>query len=168
MALQGSMMQMLAHGINVVGLFFVADIIFSRTGTNNLDELGGIRTSAPRFATLFIIILLGSVALPLTNGFVGEFMLLNGIFKYNAVMAGIAGLTIILGAVYMLGSYQRVMLGEKNALVLQGFEDIKTSEKLVLTIICAAVLLMGLYPKALLQLSEPAVNQLVQIISAKQ
>jgi NADH-quinone oxidoreductase subunit M len=168
MALQGSMMQMLAHGINVVGLFFVADIIFSRTGTNNLDELGGIRSSAPRFATLFIIILLGSVALPLTNGFVGEFMLLNGIFKYNAVMAGIAGLTIILGAVYMLGSYQRVMLGEKNALVLQGFEDIKTSEKLVLTIICAAVLLMGLYPKALLQLSEPAVNQLVQIISAKQ
>src|ERR1035437_9129453 len=95
--LQGGMMQMLAHGINVVGLFFVVDVLFNRTKTQDISQLGGIRNVTPYFATMFMMVLLGSVALPLTNGFVGEFLLINGVYQYNAYMAGFAGLTVILG-----------------------------------------------------------------------
>jgi len=112
--LQGSVVQMVAHGVNVVGLFFCADIIFNRTHTNESNELGGIRNLAPQFSTMFIIIVLGSVALPLTNGFIGEFLLLYGIYEYNTWLSAFAGLTIILGAVYMLRMYKKVMLGESG------------------------------------------------------
>src|SRR3569832_2089627 len=103
--LQGGIIQMLSHGSNIVGMFFISDIIMQRMKTRNLPELGGIRNVAPQFATYFIIVLLATVALPLTNGFIGEFLKKNGVYQYNAYMAGVAGLTIILGAVYMLVSY---------------------------------------------------------------
>ncbi len=91
--MQGGLIQMLNHGINVVGLFFVADLIERRLGTRSLADLGGIAKSAPKFATLFMIIMLGSVAVPLTNGFVGEFLLLNGVWNYNFWLGAVAGLT---------------------------------------------------------------------------
>ena len=83
-----------------------------------MDHLGGLSTTAPGFATYFMIIMLASVALPLTNGFVGEFLLINGIYQYSQILAAFAGLTIILGAVYMLNAYMKISLGEAN-LVLQ-------------------------------------------------
>ena len=85
--------------------------------TREMKELGGIRNEAPQFATYFIIILLASIGLPLTNGFIGEFLLLTGVYQYNAWMAAVAGLTIILGSVYMLTSYQKIVLGENNKLL---------------------------------------------------
>lgn len=85
--LQGSIIQMLSHGINVVALFYVVDLLQRKTHTRNLDELGGIANIDREFAILFFIIVAGSVALPLTNGFVGEFMLLNGVFQANAILA---------------------------------------------------------------------------------
>src|SRR5690606_24976602 len=88
--LQGAMIQMVSHGIVIVGLFYVIDIILARTSTLEMGNLGGIRTSAPRFNTAFIIILLGSIALPLTSGFVGEFLLINAVFQYNVVSGGFA------------------------------------------------------------------------------
>jgi len=97
--LQGGMIQMVSHGINVVGMFFIAEIIFTRMQTRTINELGGIRNVAPLFATFFMIVLLASVALPLTNGFIGEFLLINGLYQFNAWIAAVAGLTVILGAV---------------------------------------------------------------------
>src|ERR1700758_4063638 len=111
---QGAVIQMLSHGVNVVGLFLIADILVRHTGTREINKLGGIRGMNGQFGVLFLIILLGAVALPLTNGFVGEFLLINGVFQFSALMATFAGLTVILGAVYMLRSYQGIMLGEKN------------------------------------------------------
>src|SRR6201996_4881123 len=110
--LQGALIQMLSHGINVVGLFFIWDIISRRMNTREISELGGIAKVAPKFAIAFLLITLGTVALPLTNGFIGEFMLLNGIFQYNIWIAAIAALTMIFGAVYMLRMYKAVMQGE--------------------------------------------------------
>jgi NADH-quinone oxidoreductase subunit M len=162
---QGGMIQMLSHGVNVVGLFFIADLIQKRTGTREIASLGGIRNVNPQFAVLFLIVLLGSVALPLTNGFVGEFLLLSGVYQHNAWMAAFAGLSVILGAVYMLRSYQSVMLGETNALT-SSFAPLETSEKAVLVIICAAIIAFGIYPKPLLDISAPAVEQLVQGVQA--
>src|SRR5690606_22393364 len=81
--LQGGMIQMLSHGINVVGLFFIIDIIFRRTNTREIASLGGITQTTPALSIMFLILLMGSVALPLTNGFIGEFLLLSGVFQYN-------------------------------------------------------------------------------------
>jgi NADH-quinone oxidoreductase subunit M len=158
--IQGAMIQMLSHGVNVVGLFFIVDILQRRTNTREIALLGGIRNVNPQFAVFFLIILLGSVALPLTNGFIGEFLLLNGLFQHNAWMAGFAGLSVILGAVYMLRSYQSIMLGESNALT-STFTALTGSEKAVLLIICTAVIVFGVFPKPLTDIVAPAVDQLV-------
>ncbi|WP_231458758.1 NuoM family protein [Pedobacter sp. Leaf132] len=164
--LQGAMVQMLSHGINVVGLFFVLDIIFSRTKTNKIEELGGIAKSAPQLAIVFLIIVLGTVALPGTNGFIGEFLLLMGVYNYGILAAAVAGLTIIFGAVYMLRMYQNVMLGKTNDLTIT-FTDIQGTEKLVLYIICALIIVLGVYPKPLLHLTEASVQHLLEQVNQK-
>lgn len=157
---QGSMIQMLSHGVNVVGLFFIVDLIQKRTNTRDIASLGGIRNVNPQFSVFFLIILLGSVALPLTNGFVGEFLLLNGVYQYSSWMAAFAGISVILGAVYMLRSYQSIMLGETNSLT-NSFAPLTRNEKTVLIIICAAIIGFGVYPKPLLDIAEPSVIKLV-------
>jgi NADH-quinone oxidoreductase subunit M len=154
---QGSVVQMLAHGVNVVGLFFCADIILNRTNNQNIDALGGIRSLAPQFTTLFMIVVLGSVALPLTNGFIGEFLLLFGVYKYNTWLSAFAGLTIILGAVYMLRMFQRVMLGDINENV-PVFADLRWNEKIVLGVIALVIIVLGIYPKPVFDIAEPALQ----------
>lgn len=164
--MQGAMIQMLSHGINVVGLFFVLDIIASRMGTYKIADLGGIAKQAPKLAIAFLIILLGTVALPGTNGFIGEFLLLIGIYQYSLWAAIFAGLTIIFGAVYMFRMYQNIMLGKTNELTI-GFTDIKGSEQVVLYVICALVIVLGVYPKPILQLSEASVQHLIEQVTQK-
>jgi len=157
---QGALIQMLAHGVNVVGLFLIADILLRHTGTRNIPDLGGIRNMNGQFSVLFLIVLLGSVALPLTNGFIGEFLLINGVYQYSAWMAAFAGLTVILGAVYMLRAYQNIMLGEKN-INIGAFGSLSSSDKAVLFIVCTAIIAFGVYPKPLNDLAEPAVKALL-------
>ena len=158
--LQGAVIQMLSHGVNVVGLFLIADILMRHTGTRDIDKLGGIRSMNGQFGVLFLIIMLGSVALPLTNGFVGEFLLIGGVFQYSAWMGAFAGLTVILGAVYMLRSYQAIMLGEKKSNEVT-FGSLADTDKAVLLVICVAVIAFGVYPKPLNDLAEPAVKALL-------
>jgi NADH-quinone oxidoreductase subunit M len=158
---QGGMVQMLSHGINVVGLFFIYDIIASRVGTGEMNVMGGIRGVAPQFALMFLIVLLGSVALPLTNGFVGEFLLINGLYQYDFWLAVFGGLTVILGAVYMLRGYQKMMLGETTARTAS-FTDLTTNEKWVLIPICILIILCGVYPDPILKLTEPSVKALLE------
>ena len=170
--LQGAMIQMLSHGINVVGLFFIWDIINRRLNTRDIGQLGGIAKVAPKFAIAFLIILLGTVALPLTNGFVGEFLLLNSVFQYGAIhfsnvwLVAVAGLTMIFGAVYMLRMYKKVMQGETNVLTAT-FTDISGSEQLVLGIICALIIIIGIYPQPILHISDAAVTALVDSVKLK-
>lgn len=162
--IQGSLVQMLAHGINVVGLFFIAEIIFRRTNTHEITKLGGITKNTPNFTVYLIIIMLGSVALPLTNGFVGEFLLLKGVYEYNNWMGAIAGLTIIFGAIYMLRMVQKTMFGEANTLT-EKFTDLTFTEKATLLPIAFLIILFGIAPNILLKLTDPAVNQLLTIIN---
>lgn len=158
--LQGGVIQMFAHGINVVGLFFCADILFNRTNTNEINELGGIRNLAPVFSTMFMIVVLGSVALPLTNGFIGEFLLLYGVYEYNNWMAVPAGLTIILGAAYMLRMYKKVMLGNVSSYVPE-FQDLKWNEMVVLGVIVALIFVMGIYPQPVMNIAEPVLQDIL-------
>jgi NADH-quinone oxidoreductase subunit M len=160
---QGAVIQMLSHGVNVVGLFLIADILLRHTGTRDIDKLGGIRNMNGQFSVLFLIILLGSVALPLTNGFIGEFLLINGVYQYSAGMAAFAGLSVILGAVYMLRSYQKIMLGDKAAGGIE-FGSLATSDKAVLITVCVVIIAFGVYPKPLNDLAEPAVKALLSTL----
>ena len=162
--ISGAVFQMISHGINVVGLFFVAEIILRRTNTRKIADLGGIRNVEPTFAALFMIILLGSVALPLTSGFIGEFLLINGIYQYDAWIAAFAGLTVILGAVYMLRSYQKVMLGEVNG-TTASFAPLTFNEKAVLIPIVILIIALGVYPKPLMEIAEPAVQNILSVIN---
>jgi NADH-quinone oxidoreductase subunit M len=162
--LQGAMIQMLAHGINVVGLFFVIEIIQQRTKSRDLAHLGGITQKSKSLSIYFLIILLGAVALPLTNGFVGEFLLLKGLYQYNIYYGTIAGLTIILGAVYMLRMFQKSMFGITSKLT-DNFKDLVFEEKIVLFSIAFLVLSIGISPNTFLSISEPAAASLLKLIN---
>ncbi len=151
-AMQGAVIQMVSHGINIVGLFIILDAIERRTGTREIPNLGGLAAQAPRLAIFFMIILLGSVALPLTNGFVGEFLLLLGIFEVHPVMAAIAGLTIIFSPVYMLWMYQRVMLGKTNEITAD-IPDLTWTEMAALIPLVAMIFWIGIYPSFFLGIS---------------
>ena len=162
--LQGSMVQMISHGLVAVGLFFVCEIIFERTGTSNLASLGGLRNQVPLLATCFIIILLGSVGLPLTSGFIGEFLLLSGIFQHAAWMAGVAGISMILGAVYMLNAFQKIMLGESNP-AFGKIQDLYLSEKIVLYTLVIFILAVGVFPQPILSVAEPALLKIISVVN---
>ena len=163
---QGSVVQMMAHGVNVVGLFFCADIIFNRTKSLQVEGLGGIRNVAPQFNTMFMIVVLGSVALPLTNGFIGEFLLLFGVYEYNTWLSVFSGLTIILGAVYMFRMFQRVMLGNTSE-TTSVFQDLMWNEKIVLAIIAITIIVMGIYPKPVFDIAQPALQSILDKVIIK-
>ncbi|MEI7423968.1 MAG: NADH-quinone oxidoreductase subunit M [Prolixibacteraceae bacterium] len=160
--MEGAMIQMISHGVNIFGLFFCYEIIVRRTNTGQISSLGGIATQAPIFAAFFMIIMLGSISLPLTNSFIGEFLLLQGVFQYNGYLAAVAGLTIILGAVYMLWMYQRTMYGEVKE-ATTGFTDLTFQEIIVLVPVVVVILWIGIYPHLFLHLAEPAVKSIMNI-----
>ena len=108
--------------------------------------------------------MLGSVALPLTSGFVGEFLLINSLVQYQFIIGAVAGLTIILGAVYMLRTFQKVMSGETNKVTV-GFIDLTIQDKLVLYPMVILILAIGIYPTPLLEISEAAVDTILMVFS---
>lgn len=159
--LRGAVLQMIAHGFVVVGLFFVSEIIFRRYETRNISEMGGIRAQSPKFTSMFLILVLASVALPSTFNFVGEFTVLYSLSHVNIWFALLGGTTIILGAYYMLKMFQHVMLGETNVKL---FADVTFNEGLSLVIIIAVLFFFGMYPKPIIDLITPSLeNILVQI-----
>jgi NADH-quinone oxidoreductase subunit M len=161
--MQGAIIQMLSHGIVVFALFYIIDIIFERTKTRSLSELGGIRNMAPVLSSVFIVVMLGNVALPLTSGFVGEFMLINSLVQYQFLIGASAGLTIILGAIYMLRTFQKAMSGEPGKATAD-FVDLTTHEKLVLFPMVILIIVIGIYP-TLLAISEAAVDSILVVMS---
>jgi NADH-quinone oxidoreductase subunit M len=162
-AMQGAMIQMVSHGINITGLFILIQYIEARTNTTSIAALGGMAIKAPRLAVFFMIILLGSIGLPLTNGFVGEFLILLGLFKYNAVFAAVSGLTIIFSAGYMLWTYQRVMLGNTNA-VTENITDLSRKEMIPLFAIAIIILWIGIFPDVFMKMAENGVSQIIGVV----
>ncbi len=156
--LNGAVYQMIAHGFVIVGLFFAAEIIFRRFQTNKISEMGGIRSQTPKFTSMFMILVLASVALPGTFNFVGEFTVLYSLSQISIWYAIFGGTTIILGAYYMLKMFQKTMLGETNSRV---FADITTNEAITLLLIIAFLLFFGLYPKPFTDLISPAIKEII-------
>ena len=160
--LSGAVSQMIAHGFVIVGLFFAAEVIFRRFGTYKIDEMGGVRSQACKFTSMFMILVLASVALPGTFNFVGEFTVLYSLSQLNLWFAVLGGTTIILGAYYMLKMFQNVMLGETNTKV---FADVTTSEAIVFVILIAFLLFYGLYPKPIVNLVSPSIKEILTQIN---
>jgi NADH-quinone oxidoreductase subunit M len=161
---QGGLFEMLSHGILAVGLFAVYDILETRFGHDDMSKMGGVRDVNALFAFLFFAIVMGSVALPFTSGFVGEFLLLVGLFQYNWVFALFGGLTVILGAVYMLRAFQTIMLGPKNERSAS-FAPLTTIEKTVLIIVVILVVGLGIFPAPLMEVSNSAVESILANIN---
>ncbi|MFV5683955.1 complex I subunit 4 family protein [Flavobacterium sp. GB2R13] len=159
--LRGAVLQMIAHGFVVVGLFFVAEIIFRRYETRAIAEMGGIRTQTPKFTSMFLILVLASVALPTTFNFVGEFTVLYSLSQINIWFAILGGLTIILGAYYMLKMFQHAMLGETNSKL---FADVTINEGITLVIVIAVLFFFGMYPKPIIDLITPSLEEILKVI----
>jgi NADH-quinone oxidoreductase subunit M len=162
LGLQGVQVQMFNHGINVIGLWILANAIESTLGTRKLSELGGLATKAPTMAILFVVLAFANIALPLTNAFIGEFLLFNGLFQYNIWIAAAAGVSIILGAIYTLQMVQKVLFGEVSAVTANATE-INSYSKWVLIVIVIAVIALGVYPQPLIDLTKDSVNALLVI-----
>ena len=160
--LRGAVLQMIAHGFVVVGLFFAAEIIFRRFATRDINELGGIRIQSPKFTSMFLILVLASVALPGTFNFVGEFTVLYSLSQINVWFAVLGGTTIILGAYYMLKMFQNVMLGEANS---KTFADVSVNEAISLVAIIAVLIFFGFYPKPITDLITPSLEIILNVIN---
>ena len=162
LGLQGVQVQMFNHGINVIGLWILANAIESTLGTRKLSELGGLATKAPTMAILLVVLAFANIALPLTNAFIGEFLLFNGLFQYNIWIAAVAGVSIILGAVYTLQMVQKVLFGEVSAVTANATE-INAYSKWVLIVIVVFIVVLGVYPQPLIDLTKDSVNALLVI-----
>jgi len=160
--LRGAVLQMIAHGFVIVGLFFAAEIIFRRFETQTISEMGGIRTQSPKFTSFFLLLVLASVALPSTFNFIGEFTVLYSLSQINIAFAILGGTTIILGAYYMLKMFQNVMLGETNS---KTFNDITWNEGMAMGIIIAVLFFFGMYPKPILDLITPSLQVILNQIN---
>lgn len=147
---EGAVMQLFNHGINIIGLWIVVDLIERQTGIRKMSELGGLAQQAPWMAALLVVVALANIALPLTNAFVGEFLMFSGLFQYNPWLALLAGLSIILAAVYTLVMIQKVFYGERNELTQ--VKDLGSAEAIALIAIIAMILAAGIYPGPLMQL----------------
>ena len=157
--LKGAVLQMIAHGFVVVGLFFIAEIILRRYETTTISEMGGIRSQSPKFTSMFLILVLSSVALPTTFNFVGEFTVLYSLSQINVWYAILGGTTIILGAYYMLKMFQNVMLGETNTKI---FKDVTINETITLVIIIGVLFFFGMYPKPINDLITPSLELILE------
>ena len=159
MSLQGIMIQMFSHGINIIGLWIVVEMIEQKTGVKYMSELGGVAQKAPVLTIMLVIIAFANIALPLTNAFVGEFMMFAGIYQHSIWMAVVAGLAIILAAVYTLNMIQKVFYGNTNALT-EKITDISFAQKLALGLIVVMIFTFGVYPQPMIDLAKEAVNGL--------
>ena len=147
--LEGVMIQMFNHGINIIGLWIVIDLIEKQLGVRKISQLSGIANKAPILTIMLVIIAFANIALPLTNAFIGEFMMFSGLFRYSIWFAAIAGISIILAAVYTLSMIQKVFYGETNALTAT-IKDISVNEKIALGTIVVLIFAIGIHPQPFL------------------
>ncbi|MFY7793601.1 MAG: complex I subunit 4 family protein [Chitinophagaceae bacterium] len=162
-AWHGATIQMFSHGINILGMWIVVALIERKLGIRKISELGGLARKAPTLAILFLVVAFANVALPLTNAFIGEFLMFAGLFKFNMWYAAVAGLGIILSAVYTLNMIKRVMFGATNG-VTETFGETGRPVVIALTIIVLIIFATGVYPEPLFNLIESSSDALLRRI----
>ena len=164
---EGSIYQMLNHGISTGGLFLIVGMIYERRHTRMIADFGGLAKVMPVFAVFFMIITLSSIALPGTNGFVGEFLILLGTFKSNMWYGVLATTGVVLGAAYMLWMFQRVMFGVVTKEENKKLKDLGKREVLILTAMVFFIILMGVYPKMFFKKMDTSVTDYLSFVKAR-
>jgi NADH-quinone oxidoreductase subunit M len=165
---QGSVYQMLAHGVSTGGLFIIVGMLSDRRHTRLISEFGGLKGVAPRLVAAFLMITLSSIALPGLNGFVGEFLILIGAFKWSPTLTAIAATGVILSAVYMLWMFQRVNYGAVTKDKNRNMRDLTPREWAILVPTIAMTVLMGVFPGIFLRPMEPAVVKVIERVTGSQ
>ncbi len=159
--IEGSIFQMISHGIISAALFFSVGVVYERMHTRQIKSYGGLVSVMPRYAVVLMIFTLGSLGLPGTTGFVGEFLILLGTFKVNFTVATIASLGVILGAAYILWLYRRIVFGEITNPEVKNLKDLNNSELIILTFLAFISIFFGFYPDPLLSTTSSSVDGLI-------
>jgi NADH-quinone oxidoreductase subunit M len=162
--LEGSVIQQINHGISTGALFLIVGLIYERRHTREIKEFGGLSNVMPVYATLFMIVMLSSIGLPLLNGFIGEFTILQGAFEANWHWAAWAVSGIVLGAAYMLWLYQRTMFGPCDNPKNQVLKDLNLREIMTLVPLIIGAFWIGLYPAPFFKVLEEPVQAIVQSV----
>jgi len=163
--LSGSVIQQINHGISTGALFLIVGLIYERRHTREIKEFGGLSNVMPRYATLFMIVMLSSIGLPLLNGFIGEFTILQGAFEAHWQWAAWAVAGIVLGAAYMLWLYQRTMFGPCENPKNQALKDLNLREMMTLIPLIVWAFWIGIYPKPFFNVLEAPIRQIVQTVN---
>ncbi len=165
-ALQGGLLQMINHGISTGALFLIVGVLYERRHTRLIADYGGISKVMPLYATVFLIMTMSSIGLPTLNGFIGEFLILQGVFADppNRIWAVVAVLGIVLGAAYMLWLYQRVMLGKNDNPANHNLTDLNLRELATFVPLILLAFWIGLYPRPFLSYLNEPVNEIVEIV----
>ena len=156
--LQGSVFQMISHGLISAALFLSAGFLIDKMKTKNIDNFGGLWNQMPIFSVFFMVYCLGAISFPGTTGFIGEFLILLGAFKINFLIAFIAAFGVILSACYVLWLYNRVCFGNNN---FRGISDLNAQEMLVFLIFLLLIVILGIYPNFLISFYELSTNMLI-------
>jgi NADH-quinone oxidoreductase subunit M len=159
---QGAIFQMLSHGIVSGALFLCVGVVYDRMHTREINAYGGLVHRMPVYAAVFMLFTLASVGLPATSGFIGEFLVMTGLFMVNTWVAALTCTGIILGAAYMLWLYRRIIFGELVKAELKNILDMDMREKVVFAPLVLLVLWMGIYPASFTSVMEASVDKLVQ------
>ncbi|HUH04649.1 MAG TPA: NADH-quinone oxidoreductase subunit M [Kofleriaceae bacterium] len=167
-AVLGAMIQMLSHGLVSGALFLIVGVVYDRLHTRDIDRYGGLADTMPAYAFLFMCFMLASVGLPGTSGFVGEFLILLGVFRVSTLEAFLAGTALFLGAMYMLYLYRRVIFGTITRDDVRAMLDLSPREKAVFAPLLLLVFWMGVYPESFLAPIRTSVDNLVERVSAAQ
>lgn len=160
-AVQGAIYQMLSHGIVSGALFLCVGVVYDRLHTREISRYGGLANNMPKYAFVFMLMMMASVGLPGTAGFVGEFLVLTGVFQVNTWVALFTATGVILGAAYMLYLYRRVIYGELVKEDLKGLLDLDRREIAIFAPLCVIVMWMGVYPMSFLEIMDASVTNLL-------
>ena len=160
--MNGVMIQMFNHGINVIGLWIIADAIEQKLGTRKFSELGGLAQKAPTLAILLTVIAFANIALPLTNAFIGEFLMFNGLFNFNGFVAAVAGISVILSAIYTLLMVQKILFGNTST-ATENAKEISSNVQQMLIVLVVIIFVLGVYPQPLIHLTKDTVNAIFAI-----
>ena len=160
--IEGSIFQMISHGIISAALFLCVGVLYDRTSSRMIKTFGGVVNYLPNFSLIFVVFVLGALGLPGTTGFIGEFLVLLGAFKINYLVAILASTGVVLCAAYMLWMAKRVIFGKINNEIVSRLKDINYLEGSVLVILCVVSLVFGFYPEPLLNTMDISVNGIIE------
>ena len=159
--LEGSIVQMISHGLVAAALFFSVGVLYDRTHSRLIETYGGLVSLIPKYSILLMIFTLAAIGLPGTSGFIGEFLILMGTFKKSFLVATIASLGVILGAAYMLWLYKRIIFGDIIDNQLKSMTDLKKFEILILFSLVIPIIYFGFYPEPLINSMETSIDNLL-------